>query len=74
MHNGTAWQENGRPPTNLETALSYRREADRLRNLAAALAFSDVRDALLRLAREYETMANHREILQRRQFGEPPIA
>lgn len=58
-------------PTNLSAAEFYRREADRLRNMAGSPAFHDVREGLLRMADEYDVLAAQRAGLTRHSFGRP---
>ncbi|HEX9465613.1 MAG TPA: hypothetical protein VGB82_23675 [Alphaproteobacteria bacterium] len=48
----------------------YRREAVRLRGLAGGVTCWEVRDELLRIAREYEVLASHNRALTRRFAGD----
>jgi hypothetical protein len=61
-------------PSNLEPAEFYRREADRLRTMAAADMFKDVRDNLLKVARQYDAMATQAAKLLDHRFGAPFIS
>ena len=58
-------------PTNLSPEEFYRREAERLRTMAASPIFSDVRDGLVRMAHRYDLLATQRRALDRHNFGRP---
>jgi hypothetical protein len=53
------------------TAEFYRHEAARLRHMADSPNFDEVRHGLLRMAEEYERMAEQREGLNHHVFGQP---
>lgn len=50
-------------------AEQYRREAARLRALASASTFSEVRDDLTGIAQEYEALARQRDDIAQRYGG-----
>lgn len=58
-------------PSNLSPEEFYRREAERLRTMAASPIFSDVRDGLVRMAHQYDVLATQRSALERHSFGSP---
>lgn len=58
-------------PSNLEPAEFYRREAARLRTMAASHQFGDVRDGLLNVARHYDVLADQAGAISRHTFGQP---
>ena len=58
-------------PINLTPDEFYRREADRLRSMADSPIFYDVRDGLLRMAKEYDILAGQCDGLRRHSFDRP---
>jgi hypothetical protein len=46
-------------PEKSGAAEGYRRKAERMREMARATTFDDVRDGLLDVARQYEMLADH---------------
>lgn len=58
-------------PSILEPAEFYRREAARLRSMAASRQFDDVREGLLNVARHYEVLADQAAAIHRHTFGHP---
>lgn len=58
-------------PEKVDPADFYRQEAERLRRKAASETFTDVRDNLLSVARQYDVMAQQAENISRHEFGSP---
>jgi hypothetical protein len=56
-------------PVNLDPAEFYRREAERLRSMAASDQFDDVRDNLVAVAHLYDVLAGQADGLQGHRFG-----
>lgn len=48
------------PKIEIEPAEFYRREAERLQQMAAKSEYGDVRDGLMEIARRYEAMGRQR--------------
>jgi len=55
--------------STIDAAEQYRREAARLRALADASTFSEVRDDLTGMAQEYEELARQRDDIAQRYGG-----
>lgn len=58
-------------PSHLQPAEFYRREAERLRSMADTHMFADVRDGLIKVAQQYEVLADQADGLHRHTFGTP---
>lgn len=57
--------------SNLYPAEIYRREADRLRTMAASDIYGSVRDGLLAIAEQYDVLADQSHNMRNHAFGRP---